>query len=178
MKIYRLDSISCIPKNIACIGYFDGVHLAHQKLIKETINIAKRKDLLPIIISFFPDPETVISNKDVKQITTLDERLRLFEKYGINNCLLFDFDKKFMNIEAFDFINNYLLKANIDTIVCGYDFKFGKNAKGDSILLKEFFNVEEIEKITFNDIKISSTYIRQLLNEGNYQLARQLLGHE
>lgn len=178
MNLYKTTDIKNIKRNVACIGYFDGVHIGHQELIKKTIEISKEKGLMPLVITFFPDPESIIRKTEIRQITTLERRLELFEEYGINNCLLIDFNEEIMYLSPICFINNYLLEANIDTLVCGFDFMFGSNASGNINTLKEYLNVVEIPEVKYNQKKVSSTYIRELLKDNNIELAKKLMGHE
>lgn len=178
MNIYNTIDIPKIDRNIACIGYFDGVHIGHQKLIRKTVELSKEKGLIPLVITFYPDPESVIKKTNIKQITTLERRLELFENYGINNCLLIEFNEELMHLSPNEFIDKYLLNANIDTLICGFDFTFGINASGNIELLKKHLNIIEIPEIKYKQRKVSSSYIKELLEDNNIELAIKLLGHE
>ena len=178
MNIYRKDELNSIPNSIACIGYFDGVHIGHQELIKRTIELSSKEGVVPFIITFYPDPESVIFNRNITELCSLERRFELFEEYGIKNCLLLDFDSNLMNLSSLDFIKQFILNSNIKKIVCGRDFRFGKNALGNVEVLKEYIDVDVLDDVLYEDIKVSSSYIRELINTSNVELAYKLLGHE
>ena len=171
-------NIPKIDRNIACIGYFDGVHRGHQKLIKETLVLAKKNNLKSMVICFEPDPEDVISKSKNKHILSFEDRLTSFESLGIDIVCVIKFDEILMKLKANAFIHKYLKKMNINTLICGYDFSFGYKGEGKPELLSKSINVIVIDEVSYYSKKISSTRIKQAINEGNFKLVNKLLGYE
>lgn len=180
-KIIIKDGV--IPKiqeNVSCIGYFDGVHLGHQKLIEETIKQANKLGVVPSLICFDPDPIDVIENKKHKHLLSYKYRLNVIESFGIKQIIVIKFDSKFMKITALSFIRKYLNKMNIQKIICGYDYRFGYKALGDSKLLKKNFKGKTIviKECSYYGKKVSTTRIKQALYEGKFKLVNKLIGWE
>lgn len=171
-------NIPKIDRNIACIGYFDGVHRGHQKLIKETIDLALKNNLKSMVICFDPDPDDVISKCNNKHILSFNDRLTSFESLGIDIVCVIRFDETLMKQKANIFIQKYLKKMNIRTLICGYDFSFGYKGEGKPELLSKSINVIVIDEVSYYSKKISSTRIKQAISDGNFKLVNKLLGYE
>lgn len=180
-KILIKDKVNfSIDPNVSCIGYFDGVHIGHQKLIKETLLKAKRLKLKSCIICFNPDPADVISKKKNHHLTSYNQRLRIFEDYGFDYVVVIKFDDKFMKVSANRFIKDYLNKLNIKQLICGYDFTFGYKAIGNYKLLRQLGNFELsiVEKVSFEGEKVSSTRIKQDLIRGDFKAVLKMLNYK
>ncbi len=180
MIIEVADKANKMDRNVACIGYFDGVHLGHQALIKKTVELAHKKALKANIITFDPDPVYFIKG-DSSHINSKEERYYLFDKFGIDNIVSVNFSKELMNKTADDFVEDLLKEFNIDTLVCGFDFSYGYMGLGKVDSLRKYnnyFKLEVVEEVSFDNKKISSTYIRNLLKEGDIKLINRLLGYE
>ena len=137
------------------------------------------------MLTFFPHPRTVLNpNFSLKLINTIEERISLFKKSKIDNLIVHPFTKEFSELDSEDYVKNILvdqLKAKI--VLIGYDHKFGKNRTADINNLKEYgikynFEVIEIKAEEINDIAISSTKIRNSIEEGDIQLTNSYLGYE
>ncbi len=188
MKIYYgFERIERNPKRIITVGTFDGVHLGHQKILKRLNEIAQITQGVSLIITFEPHPQFVIKRPDkdpLKLLTTIDERLILFEKFGVNEVLVVPFTQDFARTTAEEFIRNYLYDTvGFSNILVGHDHLFGRNREGNFDLLvklsKELhFEVEKIPAFILNEITISSTKIRNALSQNQIELANQLLGYE
>lgn len=166
------------------LGMFDGVHLGHLSIINTLNKIAKKEHLESAILSFWPHPRKFLNpNDDVKMLNTLEEKLELLEKSGIQNIFLKTFDEEFRNLSGADFCEKILVeKLNVKHIIIGYDHTFGKNKSGDFNLLKALsgdlgFKVDQLEAVKSNQLNISSTKIRQALSEGKIKEANQMLGY-
>lgn len=186
MRVFKsLENLPEFKNAIVTIGTFDGVHLGHQKLIERIKTLALQHNGESILITFHPHPRFVVNpdDKSLKLINTLEEKLQLLEKYGIDNVVVAPFTLAFSQIPAIEYVKDFLVgNFNPHTIVIGYDHHFGRNRSGNINLLKEYqsvfgFEVEEISKETLEDIDISSTKIRNALNEGNVAIAAELMGH-
>ncbi len=184
MKIVRRrrgETVS-LERNAACIGFFDGVHRGHQKLIKDTVAIARKKGIASCLISFDKDPGELYNPEKHIPINTLEERIALYGSFGIDIVVLLIFDEEMMKTGKEEFIRDYLAPLNIDTLVCGFDFTFGYRGEGNAKTLQEspYRNYELIveEEVTYYGKKISSTRIREELRKGNLRLVNKLLGYE
>lgn len=120
--------------------------------------------------------------KKTKHITTLNERLKLFDKFGLKNVIIIKFNKDFMNLKSKDFSNNYLKKFNLKSLVCGYDFRYGYKGEGNSETLKKelkgYCDVHIVDEVQYYSKKISSTRIKEEIDKGNNKLVNKLLGYE
>lgn len=178
-KVLIKDEIPKIKPNVSCIGYFDGLHLGHQKLIKETIKQAKKLDLVPTLICFNPDPIDIITNKRNKHILDIKSRYSFIEKFGIEQIIVIRFNENLMKLSPNLFIQKYLNNMNIEKLVCGFDFTFGYKGKGNADLLKEKgkFETIVIPEVKYRNIKISSTRIKKAIEDGDIKLVNRLLGY-
>ena len=184
-RFNNINEFNCKKSTIITIGTFDGVHLGHQKILKKLNIEAENNGLESSVLTFFPHPRTVLNpNFSLKLINTIEERISLFKKSKIDNLIVHPFTKEFSELDSEDYVKNILvdqLKAKI--VLIGYDHKFGKNRTADINNLKEYgikynFEVIEIKAEEINDINISSTKIRNSIEEGDIQLTNSYLGYE
>ena len=184
-RFNNINEFNCKKSTIITIGTFDGVHLGHQKILKKLNIEAENNGLESSVLTFFPHPRTVLNpGSSLKLINTIEERISLFKKSKIDNLIIHPFTKEFSELDSEDYVKNILvdqLKAKI--VLIGYDHKFGKNRTADINNLKEYgikynFEVIEIKAEEINDIAISSTKIRNSIEEGNIQLSNSYLGYE
>jgi riboflavin kinase/FMN adenylyltransferase len=186
MKIhYDLKKLPPFRKAIVTTGAFDGVHTGHQKIIRRMQEIAKAVNGETIIVTFHPHPRKVISSipGEIKQLTSLEERIELLKETGIDHLVVVNFDYQFSNLSATQYIKDFLFDHfKPHTIIVGYDHRFGNGRNGNFDLLKERgqtlnFKVEQINEQLVNDEIVSSTHIRNYLTEKNIIKANELLGH-
>lgn len=186
MKVYRkIEEFTNVKNPIVTVGTFDGVHLGHQKIINRLKEIAKQKDGETVLLTFFPHPRLVIfpEDNDLKLINTLDEKIELLEKYGLDHLIILPFDKTFSRIHPTEYVRDFLVKKiNVNTLVIGYDHRFGRNREGNLELLTELapiydFQLEEISAQEIAEIKVSSTKIRTALLSGDIITATKYLKH-
>lgn len=176
--IIKNDQIPNIKPNVSCIGYFDGIHLGHQQLINLTIAEAKRLDLIPTLICFEPDPIEIITKKKNTHLLSYKNRLNLIESFGIEQVIVFKFDKEFMEKSPKTFINKYLNNMNISEIICGYDFTFGYKGKGniDDLLKNKKTKAIVVDEFRYKGSKVSTTRIKNAIYNGKFALTNKLLG--
>ncbi|NBL64684.1 bifunctional riboflavin kinase/FAD synthetase [Flavobacterium sp. NST-5] len=181
MKIYHnIFDFSTQKKTVVTLGTFDGVHLGHTKIL-EKLNSNPNAETL--VLTFFPHPRMVLQQGDFKLINTLDEKAQLLAKTGLQNLIIHPFSQEFSEMSAEDFVTKVLVETfNIQKIIIGYDHRFGKKRAADINDLIVFgkkynFEVEQIEAQEINDISISSTKIRNAINEGEIELANKYLGY-
>ena len=186
MRVFRyLNDLPEFINSVVTIGTFDGVHRGHQKLIERIKLLAGQTNGESILVTFHPHPRIVINpeDKSLRLLNTIDEKVALLEKYGVDNLVIVPFSRAFSEQEAGEYISDFLVKNfHPKYVVIGYDHKFGKNRSGDFKLLENMkerygYQMEEITKETLDDIGISSTKIRQAIAEGDIKLANELLGN-
>ena len=157
------DPLPNLPDLILCLGFFDGVHLGHQMLIKK----AKKEGYKLGILTFDQSPAYVMGNKLVDNcITSISDKADLFEELGVDYLFIMEFNRQTLNYTKDEFIDDVLLKINPYQIVIGKDYHFGARAEGDADYLKRYFNVKINDFENINDIKISSRHIIALIQNG------------
>ena len=165
---------------VLALGMFDCVHIAHIKLIHETKILAKKFDAQTAVFTFKNNPTVFYKNKD-KLIYNYADRLYRFAQEKVDVVVYKEVDQEFANICAETFLDILSRTFNIAAVVCGEDFTFGKNANGNVKLLKCFCNknniyLKIIKTLTAENVKISTSLIKQLIKEGNIEEANKLLG--
>jgi riboflavin kinase/FMN adenylyltransferase len=185
MKLARqIKEIPFNKNSTITVGTFDGVHLAHQKIIKEVVVLARKRNGRSVVVTFEPHPREVVANAGTKMqlLTTLQEREELCEQLGIDWFVVIEFDKAFSNLSFRDFYVTYLIGGiGMNLVVEGYDHHWGRNREGtiESLMQlgKEFeFDVVNIEPFTYGGNPINSSVIRNELNRGMVEDAAKLLG--
>lgn len=184
MKIFRgLSEFNLKENSTVTVGTFDGVHVGHQKIIKKIVS--NKKETNSILLTFFPHPRKVLQDGTVLQLlNTLNEKIILLEKAGIDCLIIEPFTKEFSRQTALEFVRNTLVnKLNIKKLVIGYDHRFGKNREGNFEQLKEYgklynFKVKEITAQEIKSVNVSSTKIRKALEDGDIDTANKYLGYE
>lgn len=178
MELIRLNfENNNFPANlVCCIGEFDGIHFAHQALIKKVVEVSKLKKLKSAVITFDPHPDYVL-NKSSKEkyITPLSDKALILEKMEIDYLLVINFDNRLSNLSYIDFYDFFL--KSFDTIIIGYDFKFGYKGIGSpEKLTKLHKNVIIIDKIIYSNKKIGTKDIVSQLLNGNLEFVNKILG--
>jgi riboflavin kinase/FMN adenylyltransferase len=184
MQVFNsIKELTKDKNTILTLGTFDGIHPGHLKIIDKLVGCSKEKGCRNVVITFHPHPRTVLgSNNSVKMLSTQDEKITLLEKHGVENFLAINFTKEFASLTAEEFIYDYLINGiGLSEIVLGHDHHFGKGRTGNVELLKEIgakekFSVTTVDAFFINDEVVSSTKIRNALNEGDLKRANNLLG--
>lgn len=184
MKIFNsIESFRNIPKPVFTLGMYDGVHIGHQAIIRQLNEIAQKNGGESVLLTFNPHPRIALQKSEGLQfLTTLEEKMELLDKCGLQNIIVHPFSVEFSQLSAQDFVKELLVdKCGLDTLVVGYDHHFGKNREGNFEKLltisKQFnFNLTQILEVKSSDSKVSSTEIRRALNEGNLTYATKALG--
>ncbi|MDO5382426.1 MAG: bifunctional riboflavin kinase/FAD synthetase [Eubacteriales bacterium] len=164
------------------LGKFDGIHIGHQKLISIVKEKAEENNLLSVLFTFDSIPLSICPQKNQHFLSTNSERKMLCEKYGVDVEIEYPFTHEFMNMEPEEFIEKVLVrKLKAKFIVVGVDFCFGKNRAGNAELLVENgekygYETIVVDKEKYQDIEISSTYIRDELKQGHMETVNVLLG--
>jgi riboflavin kinase/FMN adenylyltransferase len=170
---------------VLTVGTFDGVHLGHRKIIDRLCQISKQMNGESVIFTFHPHPRKIVSSNEtnLRLLNTLDEKIALLEKSGIDHLIVFPFTPEFSKLSYSDFVSQILVnQIHTKYLVVGYDHKFGKDRRGDFDFLRNCadqfnFRIEKLDVLLMNDAHISSTKIREAIQQGNIETANQLLGY-
>ncbi len=160
------------------VGYFDGFHLGHQALLQEAKKKAEQHNLKSAVLSFDPNPLVTLGKmKEEKYLTSLKDREKILEAMHFDYFIILDFTKEVANLLPEVFIEQFLIQMNVKEVVCGFDFFFGRFGKGNGDLLKTYseFNTTIIEQVSNDHLKISTTRLNGLLQEGNIEKVNELM---
>ncbi len=186
MKVYRAAGELPVFRNaVVTIGTFDGVHTGHQQIIQQLKQEATAIGGETVIITFDPHPRQVIfgSTKKIQLINTLDEKIELLAKQGIDHLAVMPFTESFSQFTAEQYIREFLVaQFRPHTIIIGYDHRFGKGRAGDYHLMEAFsadcgYQLKEIPVHLINLLSVSSTRIRSAISEADISTANELLGY-
>lgn len=165
------------------IGFFDGVHLGHQQIIRQTLADAGQHDALALVLTFDRHPNTVVAPDHVPPlIYSLPQKLRAVESLGADTLLLIHFDKTFSRQTGEAFIRSLTREVGqIQSLCVGADFVFGHKRSGDVALLKKLggeigFQVHGLAAVSLDNQIVSSTRIRELIRAGDLDTVSQMLG--
>lgn len=173
--IYGLKQIKKYRKPVVSLGIFDGVHRGHINILKGVVTKAGSIKGTSVAVTFWPHPQKEES------IYSLEHRLRLISEQGIDVCIVINFNKKFANTEAIDFIKDILFKKiGAYYIYVGRNFRFGKGQEGNFKTLHKLskiynFKLKLFDVIRIKNTPVSSTCIRSLIKKGRLDLAQKLL---
>lgn len=161
----------------AALGSFDGLHLGHRQVIGNTLSVP---GLRPAVITFQQNPSVSLQKKPVPLLTTNEQKLALLEEMGVEVVYLLSFEQ-IRDMEPEDFVEALYRVCRVRALSCGFNFRFGKNGRGDAGLLKELCREKGIElsvtpPVSVAGETVSSTRIRACLEQGDVQQAGQLLG--
>ncbi len=180
--INQLSQLHITEKTAVTLGKFDGLHRGHKKLLNQVIR-KKEEGYLSAIFTFDMPPKNVLKGTNGRSILTNEERTELLKRYRIDILFECPFTKEIAGMDPEEFVVNILLKQmNAGYIVVGDDFRFGHERAGDIYLLdrlsrKYHFKLLVLAKEQYEGRDISSTYVREVLKEGNMELAGLLLGY-
>lgn len=166
------------PPSAGTVGVFDGVHLGHQALIKKVISAG----YLPMVITFRKNPKQILfSHFQFKEIITLEEKLSIFEKMGVQKTVLIDFSENFRRLKGRDFIKTLIGKGNMRFLAVGGNFRCGYKLDADAEAIKKTaqerrIKAEIIPPVTINGERVSSSAIRDAINAGDFAKVSAFLG--
>ncbi len=186
MKIYRSltdKALKVQPRSVA-IGIFDGVHLGHQKILKNARIHARQKKISFCVVTFDPHPEKILnpSGRSPKILMALEHRLNLLKSFGVDEVLVIPFNLRMAKISHTDFLDKILIRRlGMKSLSVGEDFRFGKKAMGDIAYLKQTSKRDNFcffaaKHVLFRKSAISSTRIRREIEAGHLKDASQMLG--
>lgn len=163
---------------VIALGFFDCVHLGHLALINEAKKMAEKIGGETAISTFLNDPNSLLNRK--AQVYSIEERLIVFENLAIDNVICEEFTTEFASQTPIEYLDSLTSRFNIQGIVVGRDYTFGKDAEGDMTLLKQYFGEKKVKVrvIPFekaNTKKISTRFIKKFIEDGDVQVANSLL---
>ena len=183
-KIYLDEKTTPGKPLVATIGFFDGVHRGHQFLIKQVCDEAKASGMESAVITFDEHPRKVLhQDYQPRLLSTLEEKLILLSRTGIDNAVVLHFDREMAGLSAHDFMEKVLHdRLNVKKLIIGYDNRFGHNrAEGfdDYVRMGHEMGIEVIQSQAFSldGVNVSSSYIRKLIEKGELELANKCLGY-
>lgn len=170
-----------MKRKIYALGFFDGVHAAHQALLWECVEMARRMDAIPAAITFNKHPKAMYTAQIPPLITATEDRIALLRFYGIEDVQVLPVSEVTMVKHWRTFLNE-LQKQGAVGFVCGDDFRFGHKGIGDAEKLQAFcwdrgMPCVVVQEQTIDGSRISSSRIRKLLETGDLEGANRLLGH-
>ena len=168
-------------KRIFAMGFFDGVHLGHQALLDECVRLARAMDVETAAITFESHPQSLFRSDVPPLLTTLQDRFRLLLRYGIDHVYPFPVNQKVMSTPWEDFLEE-LMEFGAVGFVCGDDFRFGSRGEGNAEKLRQFCREQKLPCVivpeqNLDGVRISSSYIRKQIGEGDMATAVRFLGH-
>ena len=160
---------------VLTLGFFDGVHAGHQRLLERLVSIARDKGAAPVVLTFDSHPLRVVSpDRLPPMIMTLTDRMALLESLGVELAIVQPFDEQLCSVTAEDFLHDVLLgKLKASVIVCGHDTHFGRHREGNFTFLKRHaphdgFHLYDVPPLIMDDQVVSSTIIRRALQQGDF----------
>jgi len=185
--VISISKTSDIPKNLGgsavTIGKFDAIHLGHQQLISEVVNSAEEHMLVPVVLTFDRHPASTLNEAEVPApVIGVKQKERLISDLGVELLLSLPFDEDFAKLSAKDFVLKILVEElNAKLVVVGEGFRFGDKAQGDVELLKQLgaelgFQVKVMPHLVAEGKQISTSWIRELLLQGDVETVAKLLG--
>ncbi|AST92015.1 MULTISPECIES: bifunctional riboflavin kinase/FAD synthetase [Sutcliffiella] len=176
-----IDALQLKP-TVMALGFFDGIHLGHQKVINTAINIAKENEMQSAVLTLDPHPSVVLRNdmKNIRYITPLKEKEEILQTLGVDILYVVSFTPELAKLSPQSFVDQYIKGLNVKHIVAGFDYSFGSFGKGTMETMPQFsngaFTQTVIEKLTKDNQKVSSSLIRENLQLGKVDKVKEILG--
>lgn len=169
-----------LKETVIALGFFDGVHLGHQKVISTAKKLADENEMQCAVMTFSPHPKEVLRGLKVDYLSPLPEKINQIAKLGVDVLYVVEFTREFANLTPQQFVDQYLIGLHVKHVVAGFDYTYGKLGKGTMETLpfhsRKVFTQTTISKVENKQEKISSTYIRSLLMKGDVGKIPPLLG--
>lgn len=184
--VRSLSEVKFDKNSVVTIGMFDGVHRAHQSIFSRIVHRARSISGRSVVVTFDPHPREVVSNgsKNVDLLSTLDEKLQIIERHGVDMVFVIPFTYAFSQLSFSDFYSTYIINGvGVSEVVEGFNHQFGRDREGGMNQIVELgkqhnFSVEAMAMVKDGDVVISSSSVREALLNGNIQLVNTLLGFE
>lgn len=171
-----------LPPTVMALGFFDGIHLGHQRVIRTAKKVADERGYKSAVITFHPHPSVVLGKKEahVEYITPLSIKEKVIADLGIDMLYVVKFDESFAGLLPQQFVDEYIIGLNVKHVVAGFDYSYGRLGKGTMETLpfhaRGEFTQTVIEKVEFQEEKVSSTALRKLIRNGEMEQIPSILG--
>jgi riboflavin kinase/FMN adenylyltransferase len=171
-----------LPGSVVTVGVFDGLHLGHQTILDRLTAAARRRGLPAVCVTFSVHPKAVLLGEAPQQIVSVEHRLELLERAGVEIAIVVDFSQEFATIEPEAFVERLLVRAlGVRELIIGHDTAIGRQRRGDAAFLAEAglrfgFEVVALGEVRVDGVVASSTAVRQAIGAGDLVTARRLLG--
>lgn len=183
--VRSLARITKDTNSVVTVGTFDGVHLAHQEILRDVVSRARMKEARSVVVTFEPHPKEVVGNADrpVRLLATIEERESLIRKLNVDVLFVIDFTYEFSRISAQEFYGQYVVNGiGVNEVVVGYDHMFGRDRTAgieDLVQMgqKYNFSVSAVQQYRVDGVVVSSTLVRNVIAEGDVERAARLLGY-
>ncbi len=187
MKTYKIDhtqleQLKGAPPTAMAIGYFDGIHLGHQKVINAAKHIADDTGLESAVMTFDPHPSVVLGRERTEKthITPIEDKRSLINAMRIDRLYIVNFSRSFASLTPQQFVDDFIIGFNVKHVIAGFDFSFGKKGEGTMETLpfhsRNQFKHTVVEKVAIDGEKVSSTLIRSLIESGKVEQIPKFLG--
>lgn len=177
---YNLNDEMKIKDKLAiALGQFDGLHLAHTMLIQEAVKIAKEKNIKSAVLTFDPHPDFILKKRENHgYITPITSKANYIASLGVDYLIIINFNLEVSQLAPEDFEKIFLFSLDIDTLIAGFDFRYGRMGKGSVDRLKELhrFSVIKFEEVKYENQKMGSELVRQYLEAGELEHVTNILG--
>lgn len=181
MRVFRgLDNLPAFNNAVATMGSFDGLHRGHRALLDKVQNIASEYNGESVVLTFEPHPRYVLGTGErMSLLSTLEEKLWLLERAGIDNVIIIPFTIEFSHLSPEEYVEQVVSRLGLRALVVGYNHRFGHKKEGNYDFLERRHDVavHMVEQQQVAGSKVSSTIVRQLLSQGLTAKASILLGH-
>ena len=180
MEIFNISKFDEIKsdenKRVAALGFFDGIHKAHQNIIGEAIEEAGEK-FKSIVITLDKSPKEYFGKTSEESLTPINKKNELLKELGVEEVYYLEFNEHLQNLSAEEFINNILKKLNVDKVFCGFDYRFGFKGLGTPDLIKDSgIEVMIQEKQKIDEEKISTTVLKEFVRKGEFSKYKEYTG--
>ncbi len=182
MPHYRfIDEVS-LPACWLTIGVFDGIHRGHQRILGQLTQGAHASGLPAVVLTFDPHPARVLGGRDIKLLTTPDERAEILLSLGVDIVITMPFNREVAALEAQEFMQHLHRQIGLQHLLIGYDFALGRGREGNAVLLAKLgqelgYSLQVVDAVGDESGVISSSAIRKLISVGDIAEANKLLGH-
>jgi riboflavin kinase/FMN adenylyltransferase len=165
---------------VMALGYFDGIHLGHRRVLNSAKETAKQLGVDFAVLTFFPHPKETLCQEKMNYLMSLSHKEKVLENIGVDRLYIVDFNENFAKLPPSLFIQNYLINLHAVQVVVGFDFHYGYLGQGNVHTLesdgKGTFDVTIVPEIQYKEVKISSSLIRNVVLNGDVRQAADLLG--
>jgi riboflavin kinase/FMN adenylyltransferase len=176
--LFGLERVPAGLSSVVCIGAFDGVHLGHASVIRQTVDLARQQDCSACVLTFDRNPlETLAPERAPLSVAPLASDLEQFRLLGVDLTVVLPFTRELSQVTAQDFFDHVLIDAlGAQIVVVGHDFGFGRGREGNGKWLEERIDTKVVGPLLLDGERISSSAIRQAIAEGHVEYADRLLG--